>query len=93
LDQRCTVVGNSGDPWSFGQIVLRGYLRLPENLGGPLFLCLIAILGQKFFNLTTLYSIPPFCAPMHKIRKLSEKESMNEINNFLFDRQDKVLVV
>jgi hypothetical protein len=49
---RCTVVGNPGGPWGFGQILSRGYLGLSENLGGEgtflSFLCFIAFLCDNF---------------------------------------------
>ncbi len=39
---------------AFGQILFRGYLRSPKNLGSPLFLCFIVFLWASFFNLYPL---------------------------------------
>ncbi len=36
---------------AFNQILFRGYLRSPKNLGSPLFLCFIVFLWASFFSI------------------------------------------
>jgi hypothetical protein len=43
-----------GGPLGFGRILLMGYLGLPENMGGPLFLSFIAFFEQIF------QTLPPY---------------------------------
>ena len=55
---RCTVVGNPGGPWGFGQILLRGLLAVVRKCRRVPFLYFIAFLCDKFLELTPSLPLP-----------------------------------
>ena len=64
---RCTVVGNPGGPWGFGQILLRGVLAVVRKCRRVPFLYFIAFLCDKFLELTPSLPLPPPpCASLRK---------------------------
>ncbi len=62
-------IQGGGGPWGFGQIILRGYLGLSENLGGSpfsYFITFIAFLPMWQFCFRTLPPAP-LCATLHHL--------------------------